>query len=129
MIDAKNLFDQPINSMSKAYENIRKIATGKGDDYTTGCLLDYPYFKENYKMIAIDLSRQNELDGDLIVIKQINFRANLDKAGNTTVFCIIEEVKETIFEFSQGTVKVVNTILLRFLVFKYIKWLNAIELM
>ena len=121
MIDAENLFDQPINSMSKAYENIKKIATGKGDDYTTGCLLDYPYFKENYKMIAIDLSRQNELDGDLIVIKQINFRANLDRAGNITVFCIIEEVKETIFEFSQGTVKVVNTILLRFLVFKYIK--------
>ena len=51
MIDGKNLFDQPINSMSKAYENIRKIATGKGDDYTAGCLLDYPYFKENYKMI------------------------------------------------------------------------------
>ena len=43
--------------MSKTYENIRKIATGKGDDYTTGCLLDYPYFKDNYKMIAIDLSK------------------------------------------------------------------------
>ena len=57
MIDGRNLFDQPINSMSKTYENIRKIATGKGDDYTTGCLLDYPYFKENYKMIAIDLGR------------------------------------------------------------------------
>ena len=44
--------------MNKIYENIRKIATGKGDDYTTGCLLDYPYFKENYKMIAVDLSRK-----------------------------------------------------------------------
>ena len=64
MIDGRNVFDQPINSMNKTYENIRKIATGKGDDYTTGCLLDYPYFKENYKMIAIDLSRQNELDAD-----------------------------------------------------------------
>ena len=50
--------------MNKTYENVRKIATGKVDDYTTGCLLDYPYFKENYKMIAIDLSRQNELDSD-----------------------------------------------------------------
>ena len=65
MIDGRNFFDQPINSMNKTYENIRKIATGKGDDYTTGCLLDYPYFKENYKMIAIDLSSQNELDTDL----------------------------------------------------------------
>ena len=54
MIDGKNVFDQPINSMTKTYENISKIATGQEDDYTTGCLLDYSYFKENYKMIAID---------------------------------------------------------------------------
>ena len=59
MIDGRNFFDQPINSINKIYENIRKIATGKVDYYTTGCLLDYPYFKENNKMIAIDLSRQN----------------------------------------------------------------------
>ena len=57
MIDGRNFFDQRINSMNKTYENIRKIATGKGDDCTNGCLLDCPYFKENYKMIAIDLSR------------------------------------------------------------------------
>ena len=99
MIDGRNVFDQPINSMSKTYENIRKIATGKGDDYTTDCLLDYPYFKENYKMIAIDLSRQNELDADPRAIQQINFTANLDRAGNTTMFFIVEEAKETIFEF------------------------------
>ena len=92
--------------MNKTYENIRKIATSKGDDYTTGCLLDYPYFKENYKMIAIGLSRQNELDADPRAIQQINFTANLDRAGNTTIFFIIEEAKETISEFSQGTVKV-----------------------
>ena len=64
MIDGTNFFDQPINSMNKTYENIRNIAIGKRDDYTTGCLLDYPYFKENYKMIAVDLSKQNELDAD-----------------------------------------------------------------
>ena len=104
MIDGRNVFDQPINSMSKTYENIRKIATDKGDDYTTGCLLDYPYFKENYKMNAIDLSRQNELDADPRAIQQINFTANLDRTGNTTIFFIIEEAKETFFEFSQGTV-------------------------
>ena len=79
--------------MSKTYENIKKIATGKGDDCTTGCLLDYPYFKENYKMTAIDLSRQNELDADPRAIQQINFTANLDRDGNTTIFFIIEEEK------------------------------------
>ena len=122
MIDGRNVFDQPINSMSKTYENIRKIATGKGDDYTTGCFLDYPYFKENYKMIAIDLNRQNELDADPRAIQQINFTASLDRAGNTAMFFTIEEAKETIFEFSQGTVKIfVNTVLLIFIVFKYIK--------
>ena len=99
MIDGRNVFDQPINSMSKTYENIRKIATGKGDGYATGCLLDYPYFKENYKMIATDLSRQNELDADPRAIQQISFTANLDTAANTTIFFIIEEAKETIFEF------------------------------
>ena len=106
MIDGTNFFDQPINSMNKTYENIRKIATGKGDDYTTGYLLDYLYFKENYKMIATDLSRQNELDADPRAIQQINLRANLDRAGNTIIFAITEEAKETIFEFPQGTVKV-----------------------
>ena len=106
MIDGRNLFDQTINSMNKTCKNIRKIAIGKGDDYTTGYLLDYPFFKENYKLIAIDLSRQNELDADPRAIQQINFTANLDRAGNTTMFFIIEEAKETIFKFSQGTVKV-----------------------
>ena len=80
MIDGGNVFDQPINGMNKTYEKIRKIATGEGDDYKTGCLLNYPYFKENFKMIAIDLSRQNELDVDPRAIQQINFRANLDRA-------------------------------------------------
>ena len=106
MIDGRNFFDQPINSMIKTYENIRKIATGRGDDYTTGCLLDYSYFKENYKMIAIDLSKQQVLDADPRAIQQINFTANLEREGKTTMFFIIEEAKETVFEFSQGTVKV-----------------------
>ena len=64
MIDGENFFDQPLNSELKTYENIRKIATGKGDDYTTGCLLDYFYFKGNYKMTAIDLSKQQVLDAN-----------------------------------------------------------------
>ena len=64
--------------MNKTYENIRKIATGKGDGYTTGCLLDYTYFKENYKLIAIDLSKQQALDADSRAIQQNSFNANLD---------------------------------------------------
>ena len=58
MIDGKKCFDQPINSNLKTYSNIRKMSTGKGGDYTTGCLLDYIYFKNFYKMIAVDLSKQ-----------------------------------------------------------------------
>ena len=81
MTDGKNFFDQPTYSMNKTYENIRKIAMGQGDDHTTGCLLDYSYFKDHYKMIAIDLSKQQALDADPRAIQQINFRANLDRAG------------------------------------------------
>ena len=100
MIDGKNFFDQPINSDLKTYENILKIATGQGDDYTIGCLLDYSYFKENYQVIAIDLSKQQVLDADLRAIQQINFTANSDRAGNTTMFFIVEEAKETVLDFS-----------------------------
>ena len=97
MIEGKNFFDHPINSMTKTYENIRRIVVGQGDDYATGCLLDYTYFKENYKMIAIDLSKQQELDADPRAIQQIIFTANLDRTGNTTMFFITEEAKETVF--------------------------------
>ena len=71
MIDGKNFFNKPINSMTKTYKNIRKIATGQGDDYTTGCLLDYPYFKNHYKMIEMDSSKQQALDADPRGIQQI----------------------------------------------------------
>ena len=106
MIDGKSFFDQPINSDLKTYENIRKIATGQGDDNTTGCLLDYSYFKENFNMIAIDLSKRQVLDADPRAIQQINFTANLRRAGDTTMFIIIQEAKETVLDFSKGTVKV-----------------------
>ena len=92
--------------MAKTYENIKKITIDQGDDYTTGCLLDYSYFKNYYKIIAIDLSNQQALDADPRAIQQINFTANLDRDGNTTMFFITEEAKETVLGFSQGTVKV-----------------------
>ena len=59
MIDGKNFFDQPVKSSVKRYDNNQKIATVQGDDYTTGCLLDYNYFNNYYKMIAIDLNRKH----------------------------------------------------------------------
>ena len=71
------------------HKNIFKNATGKGDDYRTGSLLDYTYLKENYKIIAIDLSKQHSLDADLTAIQQINFTADLDRTGNTKMLFII----------------------------------------
>ena len=106
MINGENLFDQPIKNNKVTYENIKKIATGQGDDYTTGCLLDYPYFRDTYKMIAVDLSKQQAQDADLRGIQQINFTANLNRGGNIRTYFILEEPKETILDFSQGTVKV-----------------------
>ena len=105
MIDRKTFFDQPVKNDKVTYENIGKITIGQGDDYTTGCLLDYTCFKKYYKMIAIDLSKQQVLDADPKSIQQINFTANLNRA-NTRFYFILKEVKETVFEFSQGTVKV-----------------------
>ena len=96
MIDGKNFFDQPVKNKVTC-ENIRKIATGQGDDYTTGCLLDYIYFKNYCKMIAVDLSKQQVPDADPKAIQQINFTANLDRAGNTRIYFILEEAKETVF--------------------------------
>ena len=107
MINGENFFDQPIKNNKVTYENIRKIAPGLGDHYATGCLLDYSYFMDTYKMMAVDLNKQNVLDADPKEInQQINFTANLDRDGNTRVYFILEEAKETILDFSQGTVKV-----------------------
>ena len=69
-------------------------------------LLDYFYFKDYYKMITIDLSKQQVRDADPTAIQQISFTAGLDRAGNTAFFFIIEEAKETVLDFLQGTVKV-----------------------
>ena len=100
MIDGKTFFDQPTRNNKIPYGNIRKIATDQGDDFTTGCLLDYPYFKGNYKMIAIvnvskanNLSKQQALDADPRAIQQINFTANLNHAGSTRIFFILKQKK------------------------------------
>ena len=96
-IDGRNFFGQPIKNDLKTYDNIRKIATVQGDDYTTGCILDFIYFKEHYNVIAIDLSKQQKLDTDPKAIQQMNFSQNLEK--NATIFFIIKELKETVLGF------------------------------
>ena len=105
MNDRKNFFDQPIKNNKVTYEIIRKIVNGQGDEYTNSCLLDYIYFKNYYKMVEVDLSQQQVLDADPKAIQQINFTANVKREANTRFYSILEESKETVFEFSQGTVK------------------------
>ena len=106
MINGRKCFDQPVKIDMRTNDNIRNIVTGQGDDYAIDCLLDYPYFKDYYKMIAIDLQKQQALDADPKAIQQINFTGNLNQRGVATMFFIIEEAKETILDFSQGTVNV-----------------------
>ena len=73
LIDGRNFYDQPINDQIKKYDEIKKGATGRGDDYTTGCLLDYQYFKDHYQLIAVDLSKQKEINADPRAIQQTEF--------------------------------------------------------
>ena len=106
MVDGKSFLDQPVKNNNVTNENIRKADTGQGDNYTTGYLFDYIYFKNYYKIIVVDLSKQQALDADLKAIRQINFTANLDRAANTRIYFTLEEAKETVLHFSQETVKV-----------------------
>ena len=76
-INGRNFYDQSINNSIKQYDEVRKISAGQGDDYTTGCLLDYPYFRKNYRLIAADLSKQKALDADSRAIQQIIFTGKI----------------------------------------------------
>ena len=108
MIDGRNFYDQPINDITKQYDEVRKVSTGCGDDYTTGCVLDYAYFKDNYRLIAVDLSKQKALDADLRAIQQIVFQEVVGGNAGTKIrlYTILEQSKETMLEFSKGTAKV-----------------------
>ena len=99
MIDGKIFFDHPVKNDKVTYKNIRKIVTGQGDDYTTGWLLDYIYFRKYYKMIAADLSKQQALDADLKVIQQINFTANLGRTENTIFISLLKKEKKLFLDF------------------------------
>ena len=74
IIDGRNFYDNPIESDIEKYRELKKVMIGKGEDYTTGSLLDYDYFKKHYKLVAVDLSKQKELDADLTAIQQIEFK-------------------------------------------------------
>ena len=97
LIDDINFYDQPPNDYIKNYDEIRKISTEHWDDYTTGCLLDYKCFKDHYQLIAVDLSKQNELDADPRAIKQTKFYEILKT--NSQVSTILDKSKEI---FSQN---------------------------
>ena len=104
----KTSFDQTVKSNMRTYNGIGKITTGQGDRYTTGCLLDYDYFKKYYKMKAIDLSKQQAHGADPKAIKQINFTGNLEQHNSEIMFFIIEEAKKTVSYFLRVTVKVLQ---------------------
>ena len=105
----KNFYDQPIDLDIKRYEEIRKLTTGQGEDYTTGYLLHYEYVKKHYRLIDVDLNRQKELDADLKAIPQIEFVGQLKKLdgdGNAThasneqsmfALTILEKIRIEIF--------------------------------
>ena len=98
IIDKLAFFDLPIETEEEAYEKIIDIS--RNNEYTTGTLLDYDYFKNYYKLIAIDLSKQQVLQENENLIQQINFIGRLEEAAN--VFIIIEKKENTILEFSQN---------------------------
>ena len=108
LIDGRDFYDQPINDKIKQYDEVRKVSTGYGDDDTTGCLLDYAYFKDNYRLTAVDLSKQKVLDADPRAIQQIVLQRVVGGDAGTKIrlYTILEQSKETMLEFSKGTIKV-----------------------
>ena len=102
--DGRNFYDNPTENDIEKYRELKKVMIGKGEDYTTGSLLDYDYFKKHYKLVAVDSSKQKELDADPRAIQQIEFKYMLPT--NSTIYWVLEKSKETILEFYKGTVKV-----------------------
>ena len=121
MIDGRNFHDQPINDIIKQYDKVWKVSTGYGDDYTTDCLLDYAYFKDNYRLITLDLSKQKALDIDPRAIQQILFQGVVGGANNTTIrLCTIRTIKRNNARLFQRNNKSVLTTY---------KWLNTAKLL
>ena len=96
-------FDVPVQNKEEAYEKIMSIS--KNNDYTTDNLLDYEHFSKHYKLIAIDSSKQTELENSNLK-QQINFIGKLED-DRATIFFITEKSEETTFEFSQNSVSII----------------------
>ena len=103
-IDGRHFYDDPIEIDIEKYRELKKVMIGKGEDYTTGSLLDYNYFDKHYKLVAVNLSKQKELDTHPRAIQQIEFKYML--GTNSPIYWVLEKSKETILEFYKGTVKV-----------------------
>ena len=113
MIDGRNFCDHPIDGLIKQYDEVRKVSTEYGDDYTTGCFMDYAYFKDNCKLVAVGLSKQKALDTDPKAIRQIVFQRVVggdddddDDDTKIILYTILEQSKETMLEFFKVTAKV-----------------------
>ena len=104
IIDKRNFYDNPIESYIEKYRELKKVMIGKGEDYTTRSLLDYNYFDKHYKLVAVDLTKQQELDANPRAIQQIEFKYML--GTNSTIYWVLEKSKEIILEFYKGNVKV-----------------------
>ena len=104
IIDGRNFYDNPIETYIEKYRELKKVMIGKGENYTTGSLLDLDYFKKHYKLVAVDLSKQKKLDADPRAIQQIEFKYML--GTGSTIYWVHEKSIETILEFYRGTVKV-----------------------
>ena len=102
-IDGRNFYDQSINDSIKQDDEMRKISTGQGDDYTTGCILDFAYFEKSYRLIAADLSKQKALDADSRAILKNFFTGKTD--NQIRVYYILEKSNETILEFTRRSKK------------------------
>ena len=102
--DGRNFYNNPIESDIEKYRELTKVMSGKGEDYTTGSLLEYNHFDKHYKLVAVDISKQKELDVDPRAIQQIEFKYML--GTNSTIYWVLEKSKETILEFYKGIVKV-----------------------
>ena len=97
IIDGRNFYYNPMESDIEKYRELKKVLIGKGEDYTTGFLLDFNYFLKHYKLVAVDLSKQKELDADPRAIQQIEFKYRLQT--DSTIYWVLEKSKETILEF------------------------------
>ena len=104
IIDGRNFYDNPIESDIEKYRELKKVIIGKGEGHTTGSLFDFNYFDKHYKLVAVDLSKQKELDADPRAIQQIEFKYML--GTDSTIYWVLEKSKETILKFYEGTVKV-----------------------